>query len=93
MLRSVSFWIFFWSALIGLVIGSFTHWIFGLIIFFLFLGKTMIIGLVLDTISGSLTYHHDREDERARKILISKAILKATQSGVRPGVNMRLNKL
>lgn len=84
MLHTVSFWIFFWSALIGLVVGSFTHWIFGVIIFFLFVGKTMMIGLIMDVISGSLTYHHNREDLRMKKTLESMRYLNAMNAGVRP---------
>ena len=64
MTKMVSFWIMIFSAIIGLIVGSFTHWIVGVIVFFLFWGKTALLGLVMDTISGSLKYHHDRMDSR-----------------------------
>ena len=92
MLHSVSFWIVFWSALIALFIGSFTHWIFGTIIFFLLAGKALIIGIELDTISGSLRYHHDREDDRAKRIIATKAYLRAAEAGRRPVPTSRLKK-
>ena len=76
MTKMVSFWILVFSAIIGLVVGYFTHWIAGVIIFFLFVGKTAIYGLIMDTISGSLKYHHDRNDERERKRYESKLYLR-----------------
>lgn len=39
-------------------------------------GKALIFGIVLDTISGSLEYHHDRQDLRAKKKMESLAFLK-----------------
>jgi len=74
--ESVSFWILIFSLFIGCLIGSFTHWIVGTIIFLLLAGKSAIYGLVMDTISGSLEYHHDREDMRAKKKMESLAYLK-----------------
>ena len=91
--ESVSFWILVFSLLIGCLVGSFTHWIVGTIIFFLLAGKTAIIGLILDTISGSLKYHHDRQDIRAQKSIASLLLFKSSQSGVRPVKNVRLTKL
>lgn len=93
LIESVSFWIFVFSLLIGCLVGSFTHWIVGTIIFFLLAGKAAIIGLVLDTISGSLKYHHDRQDLRAQKSIASLLLFKSARSGVRPGTNVRLTKL
>lgn len=90
--QSVSFWILVFSAIIGCIIGSFTHWIVGLIIFLLLAGKAAIIGLVLDTISGSLTYHHDRQDLRMKKTLESIRFLSAKNAGVRPVQPTRLKK-
>jgi len=77
---SVSFWIVVWSAVIGLLVGQ-IHWILGVIVFFLFVGKTAIIGLIMDTISGSLEYHHDRVDARAKKKMESIAYLKYGAQG------------
>ena len=69
--NSVSFWIIVISAIIGCLIGSVTHWVIGMIIFFLIAGKSAIIGIILDTISSSLEYHHDRQDIRAKKSIAS----------------------
>ena len=91
--ESVSFWILVFNLLIGCLVGSFTHWIVGTIIFFLLAGKAAIIGLILDTISGSLKYHHDRQDIRAQKSIASLLLFKSSRSGVRPGTNVRLTKL
>ena len=91
--ESVSFWILVFSLLIGCLVGSFTHWIVGTIIFFLLVGKSAIIGLILDTISGSLKYHHDRQDIRAQKSITSLLLFKSSRRGVRPGTNVRLTKL
>ena len=93
LLESVSFWILFFSLIIGCLVGSYTHWIVGAIIFFLLVGKTAIIGLVLDTISGSLKYHHDRQALRAQKSIASLLLLKSSRSGVKPGTNVRLTKI
>lgn len=92
-LYSVSFWIVLFSLIIGCIIGSFTHWIVGTVIFFLFAGKSLIIGLIMDTISGSLRYHHDRQDDRAKKTIASLMLFKAGTSGVRPSSTTRLKKL
>jgi len=73
--ESVSFWILLFSAIIGLLVGQ-IHWILGVIVFFLIAGKSAIYGLVMDTISSSLEYHHDREDRRAKKKMESMAFLK-----------------
>ena len=91
--NSVSFWIIVISAVIGCLIGSVTHWIIGVIIFFLIAGKSAIIGIILDTISGSLEYHHDRQDARAKKTIASLLLFKSSRNGVRPGTNVRLTKL
>ena len=91
--QSVSFWILVFSFIIACLIGSFTHWIVGVILFFMIAGKAAIYGLVMDTISGSLTYHHDREDDRARRIIATKAYLKAAEAGKRPVPTSRLKKL
>lgn len=91
--ESVSFWIIVFSLLIGCLVGSFTHWIVGAIIFVLLAGKAAIIGLVLDTISGGLKYHHDRQDIRAQKSIASLLLFKTAQSGVRPGTTVRLKKI
>lgn len=91
--ESVSFWIIVFSLLIGCLVGSFTHWIVGTIIFFLLAGKAAMIGLILDTISGSLKYHHDRQDIRAKKSIASLLLFRSSRSGVRPGTNVRLTKL
>lgn len=92
--ESVSFWIIIFSFIIALLIGSFTHWIVGVIIFVLLVGKSAFIGIILDTISSSLEYHHDRQDERAKKSIASIMFLKASKSGVRPTPTiMRLKKL
>ena len=93
LIDSVSFWIVVFSLIIACLIGSFTHWIVGVVIFLLFADESLIIGLVLDTISGSLKYHHDRQDMRAKKSIDSLLLFKSSQSGVRPGSNMRLKKL
>lgn len=91
--ESVSFWIIVFSLFIGCLVGSFTHWIVGTIIFFLLAGKAAMIGLILDTISGSLKYHHDRQDIRAKKSIASLLLFRSSRSGVRPGTNVRLTKL
>jgi hypothetical protein len=92
--ESVSFWIIIFSLIIALIIGSFTHWIVGVIIFVLLVGRSALIGIILDTISSSLEYHHDRQDERAKKSIASIMLLKASRSGVRPAsTTMRLKKL
>jgi len=79
LIDSVSFWILIFSLIIGCLIGSFTHWIIGTIIFFLIAGKSAMTGIILDTISGSLKYHHDREDMRAKKTMASLLYLKDSQ--------------
>ena len=91
--ESVSFWIIVFSLFIGCLVGSFTHWIVGTIIFFLLAGKAAMIGLILDTISGSLKYHHDRQDIRAKKSIASLLLFRSSRSGVRPGTNVRRTKL
>ena len=92
--NSVSFWTVVFSFLFACFIGSFTHWIVGTVIFFMVAGKALIFGIILDTISGSLEYHHDREDERAKKTIASLMFFKAAQSGVRPTPStMRLKKI
>lgn len=80
LIESVSFWIILFSAIIGLLVGQ-IHWILGVIIFFLIAGKSAIYGLVMDTISGSLEYHHDRQDMRAKKKMESLAYLKYGAKG------------
>jgi hypothetical protein len=85
--ESVSFWIIVISALIGLFIGSFTHWIIGVIVFVLLAGKAAMIGLILDTISGSLSYHHDRQDLRMKKTMESLRYLNATRDRTMPVQN------
>lgn len=75
LIDSVTFWSIFFCAIIGLLVGQ-IHWILGVIVFVLIVGKSVIIGLVMDTISGSLEYHHDREDARAKKKMESIAFLK-----------------
>ena len=82
---SVSFWIIVWSALIGLLVGQ-IHWILGVIVFFLIAGKAAIFGLILDTISGSLEYHHDRTDDRMRKTLESIRFMADERAGRVPGL-------
>ena len=92
--ESVSFWIMVFSLIIALIIGSFTHWIIGVIVFFLIAGRSALIGIILDTISSSLEYHHDRQDERAKKSIASLMLLKAAKNGVKPTPStMRLKKL
>jgi hypothetical protein len=93
MLSSVSFWILVWSAMFGLIIGCITHWILGVIVFFVLAGRSAMIGLVLDTISGSLRYHHDREDNRTKKIMESIAALRNTPESISSVRDMRLKKL
>jgi len=88
--NSVSFWILIFSLLIGCLIGSFTHWIVGTIIFLLLAGKSAIYGLVMDTISGSLEYHHDREDARAKKKMESMAFLKYGDQGKNKNSNPKV---
>ena len=78
--ESVSFWILLFSAIIGLLVGQ-IHWILGVIVFFLIAGQSAIYGLVMDTISSSLEYHHDREDRRAKKKMESMAFLKYGAQG------------
>ncbi len=73
--ESVSFWIIIFSAIIGFLVGQ-IHWILGVIVFVLIAGRSAIYGLVMDTIYGSLEYHHDREDRRAKKKMESVAFLK-----------------
>ena len=73
---SVSFWILVFCLLFACFIGSFTHWIAGLIVFIVAVSKTALIGLILDTISGSLEYHHNRQDARAKKSIESLIFLK-----------------
>ena len=68
---SVCSWILIFSLTIACVVGSFTHWIIGVIVFFMIAGKALIYGLVMDTISDSLKYHHDRQDSRAKKTMES----------------------
>lgn len=92
MFRSVSFWILFWSALIGLIVGSYTHWIVGTILFFIIAGKTLMIGLVMDTISTSLEYHHDRQDERMKKTMESIKYLTKTSFSAGSNIISRLIK-
>ena len=91
---SVSFWALVFIAIFSFVIGCLTHWVLGVLIFCLAAGsKWLLFSVILDTFTGGLKYHHDREDERARKIIISNMLVKAAQSGVRPPIDMRLNKL
>lgn len=90
--NSVSFWIIVFSLIFACFIGSFTHWIVGVILFFMVAGKAAIFGIIMDTISGSLEYHHDREDDRAKKIIATKAYLKAAEAGRRPVPVSRLKK-
>lgn len=90
--ESVSFWLVIIGLIIGFAVGVWLHWIIGVIVFFVLVGKTAIIGLVLDTVSSSLEYHHDRQDERARKSIASLMLIKAARSGARP-TTMRIKKL
>lgn len=91
--NSVSFWIIVISVIIGCLIGSVTHWVIGMIIFFLIAGKSAIIGIILDTISGGLEYHHDRQDMRVKKTIASLMLARSAQNGVRPSPDMRLKNL
>lgn len=68
--QSVSFWILIFSAIIGLLVGQ-IHWLLGVFVFVVLAGKAAIFGLILDTISGSLEYHHDRQDARMKKTMES----------------------
>jgi len=91
---SVSFWALVFIALFACFVGSFTHWIIGLLIFGISAGsKWILFGLLIDTFTGGLKYHHDREDARAKKIIVSNMLVKAAEAGRRPPINMRLNKL
>jgi len=90
--NSVSFWIVFWSALLSCFIGSFTHWIFGLIFFLILTGKTILIGLIMDTVSGSLEYHHDRQDDRMKKTMESIRYLKESGSSAASNIRSNINE-
>jgi len=81
MFESVSVWIIIFSLIIACFIGSFTHWIIGVIVFIVIAGKAALIGIILDTISGSLEYHHDREDDRVSKTLDSVRFMEAERAG------------
>jgi len=85
---SVSAWVVVFSLIITVPIGIATHWIVGAILFFMIAGKALVIGLILDTISGSLEYHHDRNDQRMKKIFTSIATLKTEGSELK-----QLNKI
>lgn len=84
MLRTVSGWIVIFVGILSLILGSMTHWILGLIFFLVLCGKTLWIGLIMDTISGTAKYHHDRQDERVKKTLQSIRTQEAAQAGVKP---------
>jgi len=90
---SVSFWIVFFSLILSCLIGSFTHWIIGTVFFFILAGKALIVGLILDTISGSLKYHHDRNDDRVKKEIASLMLFKAAGSGVKHTTNYASQKI
>ena len=90
--ESVSFWIIIFSLLIACLIGNFTHWIVGLIVFCIIAGKAAIIGIVVDTVNGGLEYHHDRQDLRMKKTLASIRYLTAKNAGVRPVTNIARSK-
>lgn len=92
LLYTVSFWVIFISLILSCIIGHFTHWIIGTVIFFLLTGKTLIVSLIMDTISSSLKYHHDRQDERVKKTISSLLLTKAAKNGVRPDTKVRLTK-
>jgi uncharacterized membrane protein YhaH (DUF805 family) len=68
---SVSAWIIIFTLMIAVPIGMATHWIVGVILFFMIAGKALIYGIVLDTISDTMRYHHDRNDSRMKKTLES----------------------
>ena len=85
---SVSAWIVIFSLMITIPIGIATHWIVGVVLFFMIAGKALIIGLVLDTISGTMKYHHDRTDDRYKKVFNSLAALRNENSELK-----QLNKI
>ncbi len=87
--QSSSFWIIIVCAVLGLLVGM-IHWILGLIFFFLLLSKTLYTAVIADMAYGALEYHHDRNDERAKKEIASLMLLKAQQAGVKI---KRINKL
>jgi hypothetical protein len=81
--QSVSFWIIVFSAILGFIVGQ-LHWILGVLFFLILAGKTAMIGLILDTVSGSLEYHHDRQDSRMKKIFESIAAMRSTPPVITP---------
>jgi len=75
--ESVSFWTIIFSLAFGIFIGNVTgYWLFGVITFFFIAGKGAIFSIIMDTITWGLHYHHDREDERAKKSFESLKYLK-----------------
>ena len=87
MTESMSFWVIIFSLIIACLIGSVTHWIFGILVFFILAGKSALISIIHDSVSGFLEYHHNRQDLRAKKILASMRYIAAAKAGARPVQN------
>ncbi len=69
--KSVTGSVFYFNAVLGFLIGYYWHWLPGLIFFVYIVYHSLLPAIIFDTIDNTIEYHHDREDERARKILES----------------------
>ena len=64
--QTTSFWVVVITAGLSLIVGQ-IHWILGLLFFFVIAGKSLFMSVLLDAAREALEYHHDRNDQRAKK--------------------------
>ena len=64
--QTTSFWVVIITAVISFFIGQ-IHWILGVLFFLVIAGKSLFVSVLLDAARGALEYHHDRNDQRAKK--------------------------
>ena len=75
LLQSASFWLLALTLLVSIFIGSYTHWLVGLIIFIVIMVKGSLFAIIFDGTFTALKYHHDRNDDRARKVAESELVI------------------
>ena len=80
--QTSSFWVLVISLILSLIIGQ-IHWILGVVFFFVFAGRCLGVTIFLDAADRMLEYHHDRNDQRAKKEIASMMLVKAQQAGIK----------
>ncbi len=70
--HSLTGWVLIFSGIFGLIVGYYTHWIVGVIVFVFVVGKSALVAIIHDTVVDTVEYHHDRMDERAKNMILSR---------------------